>query len=197
MDCDEVKTELKSEVLKCILTINKLPLKCRSKIDIVQRYLFSKLKWRFSNYNISETWIVKNIDNEINRYYRKWLQILSVVILPTLAYQRKCLVSTLKQLNKYKHSENSVFVEFLKRHEMKKLELCITLPAVKMLNLILSSNLLEYLKTVKLNSTLQKLYRNNLTNLHGTVSLISTNNLELLDHSSNNFPPIHSSIGRM
>ena len=58
---------------------------------------------------------------------------------------------------------------------------------------ILSSNILEYLKTVKLNSTLRKLYRNNLTNLHGTVSLISTNNLELLDHSSNNFSPIHSS----
>ena len=109
----------------------------------------------------------------------------------------KMLVSTLKQLNKYKHSVNSVSVEFLKRHEMKKLELCIILPAVKMLNPILSSNLLEYLKTVKLNSTLRKLYRNYLTNLQGTVSSISTNNLELLDQSSNNFPPIHSSIGRM
>ena len=109
----------------------------------------------------------------------------------------KMLVSTLKQLNKYKHNVNSVFVEFLKRYEMKKLELCIILPAVKMLNPILSSNLLEYLKTVKLNSTLRKLYRNYLTNLQGTVSSISTNNLELLDQSSNNFPPIHSSIGRM
>ena len=75
MNRDEVKTELKSEVLKYILTIDKLPLKCRSKIDIVQRYVFSKLKWRFSIYNISETWVAENIDNEINRYYRKWLQI--------------------------------------------------------------------------------------------------------------------------
>ena len=114
-----------------------------------------------------------------------------------LILPRKMLVSTLKQLNKYKHSVNSVFVEFLKRHEMKKLELCIILPAVKMLNPILSSNLLEYLKTVKLKSTLRKLYRNYLTNLQGTVSSISTNNRELLDQSSNNFPPIHASIGRM
>ena len=79
-----------------------------------------------------------------------------------------------------------------------KLEFCITLPALKMLNPILSSNrvprVLEYLKTVK-NSNLQKLYRNNLTNLHGTVSLISTNNLELLDHLLNNFLLIYSSIG--
>ena len=52
MNCDEVKTKLKSEILKYILTIDKLPLKCRSKIDIVQRYVFSKLKWRFLTYNI-------------------------------------------------------------------------------------------------------------------------------------------------
>ena len=57
MNCDERKTELKSEVLKYILTIDKLPLKCRSKIDIVQRYIFSKLKGRFSVYNTSETQI--------------------------------------------------------------------------------------------------------------------------------------------
>ena len=70
-----MKTELNSEVLKNILTIDKLPLKCRSKIDIVQWYVFSKLKWSFSIYNISETWVAEDIDNEINRYYRKWLQI--------------------------------------------------------------------------------------------------------------------------
>ena len=51
--CTVMKNEFKSEVLKYILTIDKLPLKCRSKIDIVQRYVFSKLKWRFSSYNIS------------------------------------------------------------------------------------------------------------------------------------------------
>ena len=75
MNCDGVKTELKSEVLNYILTIDKLHLKCRCEIDIVQRYVFSKLKWRLSVYNISETWVVDNIDNEINRCYRKWLQI--------------------------------------------------------------------------------------------------------------------------
>ena len=37
MNCDEVKTKLKSEILEYTLTIDKLPLKCRSKIDIVQR----------------------------------------------------------------------------------------------------------------------------------------------------------------
>ena len=37
--------------------------------------MFSKLRWRFSIYNISETLVAENIDNEINRYYRTWLQI--------------------------------------------------------------------------------------------------------------------------
>ena len=71
---------------------------------------------------------------------------LSVVILPTLVYQRKCLVSTLKQLHKCKHSVNLVFVQFWKCHEMRKLELCITVPTKKMLNLIWSLNLLEFTK---------------------------------------------------
>ena len=37
--------------------------------------VFSKPKWCFSVYNISKTCVAENIDNEINRYYRKWLQI--------------------------------------------------------------------------------------------------------------------------
>ena len=70
ISCDEGKNELKSEVWKYILTIGKLTLKSRSIIDIVQRYVFSKLKWRFSICNTSETWVAENKDNKINRYYR-------------------------------------------------------------------------------------------------------------------------------
>ena len=39
----------------------------------MQRYVFSKLKWWFSIYNLTETWVSENLDNVINRYYRKWL----------------------------------------------------------------------------------------------------------------------------
>ena len=39
----------------------------------MQRYVFSKLKWRFSVYHLTETWVSENLDNVINPYYRKWL----------------------------------------------------------------------------------------------------------------------------
>ena len=39
----------------------------------MQRYVFSKLKSRFSVYHLTETWVSEKLDNVINRYYRKWL----------------------------------------------------------------------------------------------------------------------------
>ena len=42
------KKEIKPEKLVYILTIDKLPLKSRYKIEIFQRYVLSKLKGRFS-----------------------------------------------------------------------------------------------------------------------------------------------------
>ena len=53
----------------------KLPIKCIHKIEIMQRYVFSKLKWRFSIYHLTETetWVSENLDNVMKRYYRKWL----------------------------------------------------------------------------------------------------------------------------
>ena len=47
MNSEEIKAELKTEIRKYIETIDKLPIKCFHKIEIMQRYDFSKLKWRF------------------------------------------------------------------------------------------------------------------------------------------------------
>ena len=75
MICDEIKTELLNEIVKYVDIIDKLPIKCLHQIEIIQRYVILKLKWRFSVYNLSETWISENLDSHINRYYRKWLNI--------------------------------------------------------------------------------------------------------------------------
>ena len=73
MTSDEIKAELKNEVRKYVETIDKLPIKCFHKMEIIQRYVFSKLKWRFFVYPLTNTWVSENLENEINRYYRKWL----------------------------------------------------------------------------------------------------------------------------
>ena len=60
MSSDKIKAELKSEIRKYVETIDKLPIKCFHKIEIMQRYVFSKLKWRFSVYHLTETWVSQN-----------------------------------------------------------------------------------------------------------------------------------------
>ena len=72
MNIDEIKTELKNEVRKYVETIDQLLIKCSHKIEIMQRYTFTKLKWWFSVYHLTETWVSENLDNLINRWYRKW-----------------------------------------------------------------------------------------------------------------------------
>ena len=72
MNIDEIKAELKNEVRKYVETIDQQSIKCFHKIEIMQHYVFSKLKWRFSVYHLTETWVSENLDNLINRYFRKW-----------------------------------------------------------------------------------------------------------------------------
>ena len=73
MNSNEIKAELRNEIRKYVETIEKPPIESFHKIEIMQRYVFSKLKWRFSVYHLTETWVSENLDNVINRYYRKWL----------------------------------------------------------------------------------------------------------------------------
>ena len=67
---DEIKT-----VQSYITTIDKLPLKNVNKLVIIQCYMYSKLRWKLSIYNLGETWVVQNLDNVISKYVRKWCQL--------------------------------------------------------------------------------------------------------------------------
>ena len=75
MNCYEIKTELRNEIIKYVDIIDTLPIKCLHQIEIIQRYVISKLKCRFSMHNLFETWISETLDSHINLYYRKWLNI--------------------------------------------------------------------------------------------------------------------------
>ena len=72
---DEIKIELSTTVQSYITTIDKLPLKSVNKLVIIQRYMYSKLHWKLSIYNLGETWVVQNLDNVILKYARKWSQL--------------------------------------------------------------------------------------------------------------------------
>ena len=75
MKIDDIKEELKIDNLKYVTTIDRLPLNALNKTSIIQKYVFSKYRWLFTIYDLSETWVVENIDNVIGKYLRKWLQL--------------------------------------------------------------------------------------------------------------------------
>ena len=62
-------------MIKYLRIIDKLLPAPLSKISIVQVYVFNKLWWRFSIYNLTETWVDKNIDKIILNFVRKWCQL--------------------------------------------------------------------------------------------------------------------------
>ena len=75
MDIENIKQGILSSVTDYLRKIDQLPLLPLNKITIVQFYIFSKLRWNFSIYNLTETWIVQHIDNILSKYVRKWLQL--------------------------------------------------------------------------------------------------------------------------
>ena len=59
---DKIKAELKNEIRKYVETIDKLPIECFRKMESMQLYVFSKLKWRFSVNHLTETWVSENFN---------------------------------------------------------------------------------------------------------------------------------------
>ena len=101
MTSDEIKPKLKNEVRKYVEIIDKLPIKCFHKIENMQPYVFPKLKWRFSVYHLTKTWVSENLDNVINWYYRKWFHFLVSGNITHLSLANNKLglnIKTLKQI---------------------------------------------------------------------------------------------------
>ena len=74
MDACATKILLDTGVTKYLKIIYKLHINALNKIEIVQRYVFSKVKWKFSIRNLRESWVSENTDNTINKHYKKLLQ---------------------------------------------------------------------------------------------------------------------------
>ena len=86
MTIDNIKAELKEENISYITTIDKLPLTSLNKISIIQKYVYSKYRWVFSIYDLTETWVVENIDTIIGKYLRKWFQLPACANIKNLSF---------------------------------------------------------------------------------------------------------------
>ena len=78
MECEQIKVEILSEIDEYLQKIDLFPMNPFPKMRIIQNYVYSKLRWRFSIYPFSETWIKQNIEPAIYKFpsiIRKWLHI--------------------------------------------------------------------------------------------------------------------------
>ena len=73
MSTEHVKNELITDFNKYISILNQLPLHPKNKLQVISKFIYSKIRWRFSIYRLSETWVIQNLDSIIKEYVKRWL----------------------------------------------------------------------------------------------------------------------------
>ena len=74
VDCTKIKDNIINDIWSYIRKIDVLPLNPKKKTLTVRRFIFSKLRWPFSIYHLTETCVKQNIDDaNLKKCYRKWL----------------------------------------------------------------------------------------------------------------------------
>ena len=63
MSNENVKNDLVKRLSDYLEKIDILSLHPKHKINIVTKFVYSKLRWDLTIYHLSETWIAENLDN--------------------------------------------------------------------------------------------------------------------------------------
>ena len=96
--------------------IDTLPIHSLAKIEICQKYVYSKIKWDLSIYDFSETWVKENIDSNLNRLCGKWCKHQCKLHTSSNAAEQ----TRYKHHTRKKHFTINQFVKYLKRHQILK-----------------------------------------------------------------------------
>ena len=75
MNNTDFKAEPVTDMNKYFDNLNWLPLHPKNKLLIVAKYIYSILKWRFSIYNITSTWVIQNLDSIAKEYTKRCLHL--------------------------------------------------------------------------------------------------------------------------
>ena len=75
MKPDKIKKTLLKDLNQYVEVIDRLPLHPKNKIMIVSHYVYSKLRWNLSIYEVSETWTIQNLDSIVKTYVKRWLHL--------------------------------------------------------------------------------------------------------------------------
>ena len=71
MSVDKVKSELISDFNSYIDTINRLPLYPKNKLNIITKYVYGKVRQRFSIFKLGKTWVKQNFDSIVKKYVKR------------------------------------------------------------------------------------------------------------------------------
>ena len=163
-DIENIKKELVDSIVSYVTTTDSLPLTPFNKVAIINRYVYSKLRWRYSIYDLTETWIAQNIDNIIYKYIRKWLQLpiaanvthlslplnrLGISFKPSKELYKQCKITVRKIL------KLSVNAEIRRLYDITSVQ---NIPSDSIINKITKNNSEESQKqiTSKINRTFEK-----------------------------------------
>ena len=75
MKTNNIKSKLTDDLASYIETLNRLPLHPKNKLLIISKYVYSKLRWRFSIYQLSDTWVIQNLDSLVKEFVKRWLRL--------------------------------------------------------------------------------------------------------------------------
>ena len=75
MSPDKVKEELLLEITNLMGKIDRVLLHPHKKLRIISLYVYSKIRWEFSIYDLSCTWVVQSLDSIIKLYVKRWLHL--------------------------------------------------------------------------------------------------------------------------
>ena len=75
MNVHEIRAAVEEKIERYLSLIETIPVKNIDKIKILNTYVFSKLRWPMSIYDLGTTWVKQSCDNLITRSIRRWLDI--------------------------------------------------------------------------------------------------------------------------
>ena len=113
--------------------IDTLPIHTLCKIEICQKYFYSKIKWGLSIYNLSENWVKENIDRHLDRLYRKRLLLSIRANITHLEIPQNKLGLNITSAKNFTRNVNYQFLESVQRHKTSKPGNCTKLQALNML----------------------------------------------------------------
>ena len=90
MDDGLDKVDISTRLQDLITQTSNLPVRPQSKLKILKMYITSQLSFDLKTYNLSTTWITKNLDSKICNAVRSWLELpISTCMAELLALSQK------------------------------------------------------------------------------------------------------------